>query len=289
MEPENSDNELAAVQYYKALEARFDRAAKVYDAAFGPPSESGRGNALMGWLQDEFLAVVRHVVPERAGLLDIGSGTGNEALALAKSGYSVLGIDVSPAMVRQAQAKMAVYGMQRCATFHVLPAGFLGKLDERGPFQGAYSSLGTLNTEPNLSGFARDLHELLEPGAAFVAAVMSRHCLFETLRRLRRARISTPLNRAGEWQETRAGAGGVVAPVKYYTPDEFAAFFTPHFTVELVWAFPLWLPPVHLHELYNEDPAKYERLMGRERRMRGWRSMRGWGDHFLMVLRHAGD
>ncbi|RPJ00068.1 MAG: class I SAM-dependent methyltransferase, partial [Chloroflexi bacterium] len=163
MVPENANDTLSIVQYYKTLEVRFDRVAKVYDAAFGPPSESGRGNALMGWLQDEFLAVLLEVFPEGVGLLDIGSGTGNEALALAKSGYSVLGIDVSPAMVRQAQTKMAVYGMQRCATFHVLPAGFLDKLDERGPFQGAYSSLGTLNTEPNLGGFARELHELLEP------------------------------------------------------------------------------------------------------------------------------
>jgi SAM-dependent methyltransferase len=284
MARENVDDTLVSLQYYKTLEARFDRATKLYDATYGPPSESGRGNALMGWLQNEFLAVLREVFPAGAGLLDIGSGTGNEALALAQAGYSVLGIDVSPAMVRQAQTKMAVYGVPHGVTFHVLPAGFLRKLNERGPFQGAYSSLGTLNTEPNLTGVARGLHGLLEPGAAFVAVVMNRRCLFETLRR---AKDDEPLDRAGEWKEARAGAGGVVAAVKFYTPDEFAGYFAPYFTVESVRAFPLWLPPVHLHALYNKNPDKFRRAEGWDRRMRTWPGFRTWGDHFLMVLRNA--
>jgi SAM-dependent methyltransferase len=289
MGQENVGDTLASLPYYKTLEARFDRAAKLYDATYGPPSESGRGNALMGWLQDEFLAVLREVFPPGAGLLDIGSGTGNEVLALAQAGYSVLGIDVSPGMVRQAQTKMAVYGVSRGVSFHVLPAGFLRKLGERGPFQGAYSSLGTLNTEPNLVGVARGLHGLLEPGAAFVAMVMNRHCLFETLRRLRRAKDGEPLDRSGEWQETRAGAGSVVAPVKFYTPDDFAAFFAPHFTVESVCALPLWLPPVHLHDLYNKNPKRFRLAAGRDRLMRGWPGFRARGDHFLMVLRNVRD
>jgi SAM-dependent methyltransferase len=285
---EHADDTLSIVQYYKTLEARFDRAAKLYDATYGPPSESGRGNALMGWLQNEFLALLRSTFPEGAGLLDIGSGTGNEALAMAQCGYNVLGIDISPAMVRQAQIKMAVYGLQRGASFRAMPAAHLHKLDERGPFQGAYSSLGTLNTEPNLSGLAHDLADLLEPGAPFVAVVMSRHCLFETLRKLRR-QGDDALDRAVEWKEARAGAGGVIAPVKFYTPDEFAACFAPHFTVESVCAFPLWMPPVQLHALYNDDPARFTHREGRERRMRTWPGFRGWGDHFLMVLRHTAD
>jgi hypothetical protein len=79
----NADDTLAIVQYYKTLEARFDHAAKLYDATYGPPSDSGRGNALMGWLQNEFLTMLCDIFPAGAGLLDLGSGTGNEALAIS--------------------------------------------------------------------------------------------------------------------------------------------------------------------------------------------------------------
>lgn len=270
---------------YKTLEARFDQTAKTYDAHFGEPSGSRPGNALLCWLRAEHLDVVRSLVPPGAALLDIGCGTGEEALRLAQDGYSVLGIDVSPGMVWQAQAKLAGHGLGRGALFRVRPAGRLAALDERGPFEGAYASLGTLNSEPDLAGVARGLHDLLAPGAPFVATVMSRRCLYEMLHGLRPGVRRIRLNRAGVWRESRAGASDVIAPVRFYTPGEFAAPFAEHFTVERVMAFPLWLPPVHLHALYRADGAQ-GRWLALERRTRTWPGLRAWGDHFLMVLRH---
>jgi hypothetical protein len=79
----------------------------------------------------------------------------------------------------------------------------------------------------------------------------------------------------------------VVAPVRFYTPDAFAALFRPYFRVESVRAFPLWLPPVHLHELYRANPLRYRRREAWDRRMSTWPGFRAWGDHFLMILRHT--
>ncbi|WP_162909384.1 class I SAM-dependent methyltransferase [Aggregatilinea lenta] len=274
------------LQQYKTLEVRFDRAAKLYDATYGQPDGQGHGNLLLGWLRTQHLAALRKVMPEQALLLEIGCATGEEALILAREGYSVLGIDVSPGMVRQAQTKAAVHGYSRSVTFRTLPAGRLAALDERGPFQGAYASLGALNTEPDLGAMARALHALLVPGAAFVVTVMSRHCAYEILHYLRRFKPGQILRRGPDWHETRAGVGGVEAPVKFYSPRAFAAAVAPYFTVESVQALPLWLPPVHLHEQYRQRQAHYTRLENWDRRMRTWPGFRAWGDHFLMVLRH---
>jgi len=271
---------------YGLLSARFDRAAQMYDATFGPPDDSGHGSPLVHWLRQEHQVVLHDMFKSGVSVLELGCGTGEEALALAKSGYSVLGIDISKAMVRQAETKAAVYGLQRSVSFRTLAAGQLDMLDERGPFQGAYASLGTLNTEPDLAVVARGLHRLLEPGAAFVATVMSRHCAYEILYNLVRLKPQRTLKRGPAWRETRAGVGGVDAPVRFYSPGQFAAAFEPYFTVESVRAFPLWMPPVHLHELYRARPDHYRRLEAWDRRMRFWRGFRGWGDHFLMVLRH---
>lgn len=275
------------LQQYKILEAQFDRAARMYDAAYGPADDSGHGSPLLDWLRAEHLAVLREVLPPGGAVLDIGCGTGEEALALASEGYSVLGIDVSPVMVRQAQTKAAVYGVGRRFHCHALAASQLVKLDERGPFQGAYSSLGTLNTEPDLPAVARELHALLERGAPFVATVISRRCLYEIVRGALRLRPGDVMKRPGQWAEGRAGASGVIAPVRFYSPREFAACFEPHFAVESVRAFPLWLPPVHLHELYRASPDGCARAKRWDARMNRWPGFRAWGDHFLMVLRHT--
>lgn len=286
--PDEAGLDVALIQQYKTLEARFDRAAKYYDATYGPPTESGSGSPLMGWLRDEHLGVLRSLFDPGALVLDIGCGTGEEALALAKDGYSVLGIDISPAMVRQAQTKAAVHGVKRGLIFHTLAAGLLDQLEERGPFQGAFAGLGTLNTEPDLARVAQGLHDLLEPGAPFVATVMSRRCLFESLRNWRRLKPGQTLNRSTDWREARAGACGVEAPVCFYSPPRFAAPFEPYFDVESVRAFPLWLPPIHLQDLYRDDPARYQSRLAWDERMRTWPGFRAWGDHFMMVLRHRG-
>ena len=273
------------VQYYIALAARFDDAAPQYDVICGPPSGSRPGNPLLTWLRDEHPSILRDLLPDKAAVLDIGCGTGIEALQLVQDGFSVLGIDISPVMVRQAQTKIAAFGIRFGAAFKTLPAGHLNTLDERGPFQGAFASLGTLNSEPDLAGFAASLHERLAPGAPFVATVMSRHCWFEIWHNLRRLKPGDTLDRGGEWAESRAGTGKVNAPVKFYTPDEFASHFEPLFTVERVMAFPLLMPPVHMSEIYSENEARFTALHGRERALRERAGFRAWGDHFLMVLR----
>jgi SAM-dependent methyltransferase len=273
--------------YYTLLAERFDQAARLYDATYGRPSESGRGNPYIGWLHDEFCALLCATFPEGGALIDVGCGTGDDALIMAGRGYSVLGIDVSPVMMRQAQTKMVVHGVRRGMTFKALPAGRLAELDERGPFQGAYSGFGALNTEPDLGAVSGALFDRLEPGAACVAMVMNRRCLFEIWHNLRRFKPSETLDRSREWVESRAGVGGVQAPVTFYTPDDFAAPFASHFTVESVRALPVLLPPVHLHELYNADPARYEAAAARDRRMRERKGFRAWGDHFVIVLRRS--
>ncbi len=273
--------------YYDTLAARFDAAAPHYDMQFGPPSGSRPGNRLLTWLREEHLALLRDLLPQDASVLDIGCGTGIEALALVQEGYSVLGIDISPAMVRQAQIKIAAFGIRFGALFKTLPAGQLGALDERGPFQGAYASLGTLNTEPDLPAVAAALHDRLAPGAPFVATVMNRRCWFEIMYNLRRAQPGKTLDRGGSWDESRAGASDVVAPVQFYTPDAFAGPFAQHFTVERVIAFPLLLPPVHMAEVYHARDKHFDRRLGRERRLREWPVLREAGDHFLIVLRHS--
>jgi len=274
------------LQQYKTLEARFDRVAQFYDAQYGTPTERGRGNPLLGLLREQHLTLLRGWFPAKAQVLDIGCGTGEETLTLARDGYAVLGVDISPAMIRQAQTKAAVYGLNRGLVFHALPAGRLEQLEARGPFQGAFASRGTLNTEPDLAGVARGLHALLEPGARFVATVMGRRCIFEELHNLRRGTPNATMERPAAWTETRAGAGSVIAPVRFYTAQEFAQPFAEHFAIESVIAFPLLLPPVHLHDLYTMHEDYYRKRARLDARLRSWPLLRGWGDHFMMVLRH---
>src|SRR2546425_7130592 len=70
----------------------FDSVANVYDGPRG-------NNALIQRMRHEVWRVLGEVFPAGARLLDLGCGTGIDAVHLAASGYDILATDWSPAMV----------------------------------------------------------------------------------------------------------------------------------------------------------------------------------------------
>ncbi|MCS6845659.1 MAG: class I SAM-dependent methyltransferase [Caldilineales bacterium] len=272
-------------QHVQTVATAFDRAAATYDAQYG-------SNASMAWMRAEALAAMQRCFPPGGRLLEIGCGTGQDALTLRQAGFGIVATDISPAMVQQAQAKAAAAGVADIR-WHVLPAGRLGELlDAYGPaaFDGAYSNFGPLNGEPRLEPVAAALARLLRPAAALVATVMGRWCAWEigwgllhlrprqALRRLHTAATGGAANLA-------APEGALPVPTRFYTPGEFARPFAEAFAVQEVAALPLLLPPPNLAHLWQRFPSLMQRLARAEPRLRGRRPFHSLGDHFLIVLR----
>jgi ubiquinone/menaquinone biosynthesis C-methylase UbiE len=155
-----------------ASAAAFDLAAASYDSGFGRTAAA---------------RVFRHVFQEcllarfRAGarLVDLGCGTGEDAVFLAASGYSVLGVDSSPRMIEAARAKAGRAGLAPPALrFEVARAE-----DVAGEFDGAYSNFGALNC-CDLPAVGRALARALRPGSPVVLSVMAEASLPKQARRL---------------------------------------------------------------------------------------------------------
>jgi cyclopropane fatty-acyl-phospholipid synthase-like methyltransferase len=97
----------------------------------------------------------------RGSVLDVGCGTGENALHLASLGKPVMGIDASPTAVAAARAKTAARGLT--ATFRVADALDLARLRRR--FEtvidvGLFHTLGDDQRRP----YAHSLCEVLAPG-----------------------------------------------------------------------------------------------------------------------------
>ncbi len=176
-------------------------AAQAFNA-LAPSYDQRWTRAPIGRLQRE--AFWRHAAPYFANarrVLDLGCGTGEDALRLMRSGISVRAIDASPRMVAIARSR----GVDAC----VLAIEQAGSLEER--FDVVLSNFGALNCVAGLSKipFAR----LLKPGGYAVLCLLSRFCLWETLWFLLHA---DPRRAARRWlgrATTRAGL-----PVFYHRP-----------------------------------------------------------------------
>jgi len=105
--------------------------------------------------------------PEDA-LLDLGCGAGRHAVALARRGLRVTGVDISETMLRHARARAGAAGVE--IEFIQADLAGLGALS-LGTFQGAIclceSGLGVLGGEKKDFAFLRQVRELLAPGGFF--------------------------------------------------------------------------------------------------------------------------
>jgi SAM-dependent methyltransferase len=269
---------------YLGTAQAFDQVAPGYDAAYAP-----EGNAVMGWLRQESLTLLREVFPPGSRLVEVGCGTGEEAVRLAAEGRTVLATDISPAMAARTLAKARMAGLSGRVQALALPAGRLSALRPSVPFDGAYASFGSLNCEPDLVGVARGLAHLLRPGTAFVCSVMGRWCPFEMAWFLAHGRPSLAFRRLrGGWQSARVtGDGGaqVDVSVRYLSAADISRIFVPGFSVERTLALALLLPPPYLDHLYRQWRPLFRRLEPWDRRLRGRWPWQFLGDHVALVLR----
>jgi ubiquinone/menaquinone biosynthesis C-methylase UbiE len=105
-------------------------------------------------------------------VIDIGCGTGENALYLASRGISVLGVDAAPTAIAQAQEKARQRGSS--ATFLVADALALEGL---GRTFDAAIDCGLFHTFSDLDRvrFERSLYGALRPGARYVLLGFSEH------------------------------------------------------------------------------------------------------------------
>jgi SAM-dependent methyltransferase len=111
----------------------------------------------------EVMAFINQTEPGRA--LDLGCGTGTNAITLTRHGWQVTGVDFSPRAIAAARRKANREAAK--ADFHVGDVSDLHYLD--GPFDygldiGCLHTLSPVHRKP----YADEVARLLRPGAAFM-------------------------------------------------------------------------------------------------------------------------
>jgi SAM-dependent methyltransferase len=247
----------------------FDEMAASYDSGFTYTACAAALRRLV-W---EHLSTV---FAGRARILELGCGTGEDAIRLAQQGHDVVATDASAAMIEQARRKAEAAGCAGRIDFRELPMEALQDLPHGLRFDGVFSNFGAVNCVADLQRLAGMLAARLEPGAPLLFVAMGRLVPWEWLwyglraeprkafRRLRRGGI--------EWRGCR---------IHYPSPRQLADQLRGGFTARHAHPLGLLLPPSYACGWIHRHPRLLDLLLRFERRAHRWPRLAGLADHYV--------
>jgi ubiquinone/menaquinone biosynthesis C-methylase UbiE len=248
----------------------FDSLADGYDAAFTDTAVGRALRALVWSRLDE-------IFQPRQRILELGCGTGEDAVRLARRGVEVLATDVSPQMIAVAQEKARRHNCSTRIEFHCVAMEDVATLLEGQSLDGVFSNFGALNCAADLSSLVTAVSRRLAAGAPLVWVIMGRHVPWEWMWYLCRGDLSRSLRRL-----RREGVAWQGIRISYPTPREMTAMLRPHFTVTRLSPLGCVLPPSYAAAWLNQAPRALAVLTRLEVLAQRSAALASLSDHYIV-------
>lgn len=233
----------------------FDSLAPTYDADF---TES----AIARWLRDRVHERLDLHFTAGSRVLELGCGTGEDALRLARRGIHVCATDASQAMLDIARAKTAPE-----------PLVTVARLDLQAPhlearrgcgFDGVFANFGPLNCLPDWRPLALWLARQMGPGSIAAFGMLSPFCLWEFGWHALHGDFATVTRRWHGEAAFQPDDAAEPIPIHYPTPRRLTRDFAPHFERVHVSGLGLFLPPSDVYGIVERRPRLLAALTGLE-------------------------
>lgn len=231
------------------------------------------------WVRDRLREHYLRCFPAGARLLDVGCGTGMDAVFLASRGFEVAGCDISAEMLRHVQIKADRSGLSdRIETRQVNLAQGLPWPDAS--FDGMLSAFGALNTVDELSTFSAEAARVLRPDGCMLLHMVNRFNIWEWMHCIRQGRWRTAARlRRQEVRPFGVGDQSIV----HFLPTSGQAYrkFERHFTRRGRFALGVFAPPPDKQWLPASAAAG---LRWMETHLGDRRPFVDWGRFYLLEL-----
>ena len=215
----------------------FDAVAEQFDERFGAwASVAAQRRAVRAQLLRAF--------PLGARVLEIGGGTGEDALWLMRRGRDVQVTDPSPAMVRIAAAKLRTYGSPPPVVAAAEELQTIGDGTARSapPYDGAFSNFAALNCVADLGAVGRALADLVRPGGQVLLVLFGTCAPGEWAVQLLRGDRRAAVRRRARG-DVPARLGGREFVVRYHRRRDLALAMSPWFQLVERRAIGIFVPP----------------------------------------------
>ena len=224
--------------------------------------------------------VLQHLAPG-SNILELNSGTGEDAIFFAKAGHKVHATDISTGMQQVLQQKSAPYRDR--ISFETCSFTQLDQLQNQGPFDHIFSNFGGLNCTGELEKVLLSFDALLKPGGKATLVIIPGFCLWETLL-VFKGKFKTAFRRFFSSKGRTAHIEGAYFKCYYYSPSFIINRLQQSYKVAGLEGLCTLVPPSYIEGFAEKYPKAYNFLKNKEDK---WKDKWPWkyiGDYFIITL-----
>lgn len=260
----------------RAAEA-FTRQSIKFDELYG-------GNTIVQYKRDRVREHVLRYLEPRSSILELNSGTGEDAVFFANHGHQVHATDISSGMQAVLAKKVSQNMLNHSISFEQCSFTSLDLMKNRGPYDLLFSNLAGLNCTNELDTVLKSFEALLKPGGIVTLVILPEFCLWETLL-VFKGKFRTAFRRFFRTKQPNAHLEGQMFNCWYYNPSFVIHHMKDAFELVSVEGLCTLVPPSYLENFAEKYPKTYRFLKLKEDRLKSrwpWRSI---GDYYIISLR----
>lgn len=219
----------------------------------------------------------------KSKILELNSGTGEDALWFAKSGHSVRATDISTGMQDVLKMKAHENGLEHLITQEICSFTQLENLIDRGPYDLIFSNFAGLNCTEELGKVLSSFSKLLVKGGHVTLVVMPGFCLWESLM-VFKGKFRTATRRWFSSKGADAKVEGQSFKCWYYSPSYVKQQLSAEFRFVGLEGLCTIVPPSYIERFGEKHPKLFHLLKAREDK---WKSRWPWrniGDYYIITF-----
>jgi ubiquinone/menaquinone biosynthesis C-methylase UbiE len=259
-------------------------AAKAFSLQSLSFDEIYSGNPIIQYKRER---VREHVLPLlvfNSHILELNSGTGEDAIWFAQQGHTVHATDISPGMQDILKSKTAAFDLDGKISTEIISFTQLKELKQKTAYDMIFSNFAGLNCTGELEKVLDSFYPLLKPGGIVTLVILPKFSLWEFLL-LFRGKFKTAFRRFFSKSGVTAHIEGIHFKCWYYNPSYITEHLKKEFDLLAVEGLCTLVPPSYLEGFAEKHPGTFAYLKTKEE---NWKSKWPWkniGDYYIISLR----
>ncbi len=265
-----------ALENEQLAEAAFSAQSFIFDKIYA-------GNTIVHYKRERVRRHVLQYLASGSSILELNSGTGEDAIFFAQHGHKVHTTDIATGMQQQLRRKVLEKGLEASVTNEICSYTSLQQLKNQGPFDHIFSNFAGLNCTGELEKVLHSFDHLLKPGGKVTLVILPKFCLWEFLL-VFKGKFSTALRRLYSSNGVKAHVEGTHFKCWYYNPSFVIKHLTGKFNLLSLEGLCTLVPPSYIEGFAEKRPDTYTFLKKQEEKLKSGWPWKYIGDYYIISL-----